>query len=188
MMFLSGALQGSGGGFPLRPSDFKRDTGGHMAIITIKGYEVLIDDENIDKITSRTWNKVSLGDKGRVYFWTETGSKRTKRKYIYLHRMIMDVDDRKIDIDHINMNTLDNRKSNLRKCTRSQNMANSGFKKNNTSGFKGVYWNKNAKKWVAQITHQRVNRLIGYYDDKILAHDAYAKEAKKLFGDFARTE
>jgi hypothetical protein len=89
-------------------------------------------------------------------------------------------------IDHGNMNVLDNRKSNLRKCTIQQNACNREKPKHNTSGYKGVYWEKGLKKWRSAIRLNNKKIHIGCYEIKIEAAKAYNKKAKELFGEFAR--
>lgn len=91
----------------------------------------------------------------------------------------------KDQIDHINNIRNDNRWINLRQCNQSQNCANTGKRKNNTSGFKGVYWSRNAKKWHASVRFKRKNFHLGYFNDKIDAAKAYNVAATKYFGKFA---
>lgn len=66
------------------------------------------------------------------------------------------------EIDHINRNKLDNRKSNLRICNRSINMQNRGVNKNNTSGYKGIYINKSGK-YVAHCQINKTRKSLGAY-------------------------
>ena len=87
--------------------------------------------------------------------------------------------------DHINGVKNDNRWLNLRQATRSQNQHNQGKNSKNTSGFKGICWHKNAKKWHAQITHMNRKIHIGYFTTPEAAHQAYIEAAEKLHGDFA---
>jgi HNH endonuclease len=89
-------------------------------------------------------------------------------------------------IDHSNMCRSYNRWCNLRDATASQNQANVRIRKDNKSGFKGVYWATNRKKWHAQITIDKRVRFLGYFDDPSIAHSAYIAAAKKHFGEFAR--
>ena len=111
-------------------------------------------------------------------------------KLYMLHRLayfyITGVDPAEKDIDHKNGNSLDNRFNNLRLATDSQNTRNQKKRKTNTSGFKGVCWYKQTKKWIARI--QVNNKLIhlGYYTNKFYAALVYARAAKKYFGEFRR--
>ena len=87
-----------------------------------------------------------------------------------------------LQIDHINNIKTDNRIENLRTATNSQNMYNRLKHKDNTSGFKGVYYCKNTNKWAAQI-----NKIhLGYFNKPELASTAYNIAANKLHGEFAK--
>jgi len=89
-------------------------------------------------------------------------------------------------IDHINHNTLDNRKENLRIVTGSQNGMNQKLHKNNTSGYKGVHWFIYSKRWMAYIRLNSRKIHLGYFNSKIEAAYAYNYAALKYFGKFAK--
>ena len=84
------------------------------------------------------------------------------------------------NVDHINGDKSDNRFSNLRPATVSQNSMNRPKQTNNTSGYKGVLWDKSKEKWKAQIK----SRFIGYYNTAEAAHQAYIKVAEREFGEY----
>lgn len=88
-------------------------------------------------------------------------------------------------VDHINRIPSDNRWSNLRECTLSQNQANSSTQLKSFSGFKGVTWDKAAQCYRARISHNKKAYHIGHFDCKQSAALAYNKKAKELFGEFA---
>lgn len=94
----------------------------------------------------------------------------------------------KHQVDHINHIKNDNRWINLRECTQGENSRNQKKYKNNKSGYKGVSWNKNHNKWVAQITYKRKVTYLGAFNCPKDAAEAYNKKAKELFGDFAYIE
>lgn len=102
-------------------------------------------------------------------------------KLVLLHKLIVGYP----IVDHINQDKLDNRKCNLRSATNSQNQWNQSKPKNNTSGYKGVYWDKQRQKWRAQIKINGRRRFLGYFDDILDAARSYDKAALELFGDFA---
>ena len=87
----------------------------------------------------------------------------------------------KIEVDHINHNRLDNRKSNLRIVTRQENMYNKSEYKNNTSGVKGVKWNKDRQKWQVQINHNKKRIHLGLYSDLEEAKQVRLKAEEKYF-------
>jgi hypothetical protein len=89
-------------------------------------------------------------------------------------------------VDHINLDRSDNRWCNLRPAGQSQNMGNTRVYCNNTSGFKGVSWEKGRRKWDARVLVKGKNIHLGYFDAPHLAYAAYCLAARKYFGDFAR--
>lgn len=91
------------------------------------------------------------------------------------------------DIDHINGIKSDNRLHNLRCATRSQNVANTDTRSTNTSGRKGVSWNRATGKWQAEIRIAGDRKYLGVFDDIEDAAAAYNEAAVERFGDFARS-
>jgi hypothetical protein len=89
-------------------------------------------------------------------------------------------------IDHINGNKSDNRFTNLRLATNSENACNRTTSSRNTSGFKGVSYSRRKKAWRADVRKNGVNHHIGHFPTPELAHMAYCKAAAELHGDFAR--
>jgi hypothetical protein len=87
--------------------------------------------------------------------------------------------------DHRNKNTLDNRRSNLRKCTSSQNGANRGKNRNNSTGYKGVFKATEGSTFMARITVNRKPIYLGSFRDKESAARAYDTAAVANFGEFA---
>ena len=88
-------------------------------------------------------------------------------------------------VDHIDGNGLNNRKSNLRICTKAQNVHNSRPRTNTSSKYKGVFWNKANKKWSATIHKGDKWTYIGGFDDEKEAARAYDRKAAEFFGEFA---
>lgn len=111
--------------------------------------------------------------------------RREQGKFLYMHRIIINTPSNMFT-DHINGNTLDNRKDNLRICTKSENNRNRGMGRNNKSGLKGVTWHKYDKKWQAQITIDNKNIYLGKFVDKFEAFEVYNNKAKELFGEYVR--
>lgn len=89
--------------------------------------------------------------------------------------------------DHVRpADTLDNRRSNLRLASCSQNKANSRKHSNNTSGFKGVSWHKDVKKYSVNLMVNRKSMFLGYVDKPEDGHAIYCEAATRLQGEFAR--
>jgi hypothetical protein len=139
------------------------------------GEIAIIDEEDYEKVKQYKWSF-----NGRYAIGYGKGIKNTTT----MQRIVMNPPDGCV-VDHINRDKLDNRRSNLRICTQSQNMANYPMHGLNTSGRKGVYWNKKREKWRAQIRFNQKLIVIGYFHDLNEASEAYIAQAKKLFGEFA---
>jgi len=118
---------------------------------------------------------------------SKNGQQKNYRVHILLYKtFIKDYDTKEYDIDHINGIRSDNSLSNLRLATRQQNSFNKGKHKKATSKYKGVYWNKQMKKWKVQIGYNGKRFFLGYYKDEKKAAKIYNKKATELFGEFAR--
>lgn len=142
-------------------------------ILYVHGTMVQVDDENFVTVSQRKWH---INAKGYVVSYDPV----TKNSGILLHRVVMNAP-KGVSIDHINHNVQDNRKANLRFCTRGQNIRNNRpFAK---SGYKGVYPNFN--KWNARIHHNGKSVFLGTHSTPELAAKAYNKAARYLFGEFA---
>jgi hypothetical protein len=91
-------------------------------------------------------------------------------------------------LDHINGNRADNRLSNLREATHSENLCNRGKSKNNSTGFKGVFFERNSSKnpYMARIGIGGKPIYLGHFPTPELAYEAYCKKATELHGEFAK--
>jgi hypothetical protein len=145
-----------------------------------KGKVTLVDDEDYEWLNQWKWHYTGnyVGRTIRI---------GNIRKTIYMHRIVLNPPN-DMFTDHINHNKLDNRRCNLRICTRSQNNANNRLSRSNTSGRRGVYWYKQTKKWKAQIKYKGHKLSIGYFLNIEDAAKAYRTKAKELFGEFACEE
>jgi hypothetical protein len=93
-----------------------------------------------------------------------------------------------LEIDHIDTDKSNNRIENLREVTRAQNSMNTKIKSTNTSGVKGVYWNKSGQKWVSRIKVNGKNEYLGSYNTIEEAKEVITAARNNLHGDFARHE
>lgn len=89
------------------------------------------------------------------------------------------------EIDHVNRDRADNRWSNLREATETQNSANRSMSSRNTSGVKGACWNKARGKWMGYIMSNGSRRHLGYFTNLEDASAAYAAAARDAWGEFA---
>lgn len=140
----------------------------------IKGY-ALVDDEDFEWLNQWKWHLLNCREKK---YAIKTGGKT-------MHRLIMQTP-KGMETDHINGNGLDNRRSNLRICANFQNQMNRKIGKNNTSGFKGVYWDKKNNEWYSSIMFNYKSYYLGRFNERIEAAKAYNQKAIELFGGFAR--
>lgn len=113
-----------------------------------------------------------------------------KQEKIYIHRLILGrILGRPLakgeHVDHIDRDGCDNRRSNLRLATNSQNMGNQ-VSRTGTSKYKGVSWHKAKAKWHAYIRLDGRTRHLSYFTDEAAAARAYDEAARELFGEFAR--
>lgn len=145
----------------------------------------LVDDEDFILLTKRKWCAWYNRSSSSYYAKTaliECGVK----KVVSLHRYLLEVNDPKLHVDHINGDTLDNRRINLRVCTAAQNTKNhTKPNKFNKSGYRGVCWSKDKQKWKAYITAPvGKHKHLGYYDNIIEAAKAFNEAAIKHYGEF----
>ena len=101
-----------------------------------------------------------------------------------MHRIILRTPLGK-ETDHLNRNKLDNQRKNLRICTHRENARNRGILTSNTSGIKGVYWDKQKEKWRVLLHTGKKRISLGLFKTKAEAKVAYNTAAKKHFGNFA---
>jgi len=141
----------------------------------------LVDDEDFNWLSQWKWCYDSSGYAKRASY--STG----RHKTIYMHRELLEVEEGK-EIDHINHNGLDNRRSNLRIVIPRQNKFNRKPNKEGASSYKGVFlykYRKTKNPWVAQIQIDGQRKCLGYYATSYLASRAYNKAAEKYFGKYA---
>ena len=151
--------------------------------IEIKGYRVLIDDEDWERVSKQKWR--TRVKKDRVYFMARDYYGVNKYYNITLHRMVTNAP-KGLMVDHKDNDTLNNCKSNLRICTNTENVRNSHRSESNTSGYKGVHFHKQHQKWNARITVNRKRIELGLFDCPTAAWLAYCRAAVKYHGEFAR--
>jgi hypothetical protein len=154
-------------------------------------HKALIDECDSD-LAQLNWT--GYGKDGRIYVHRNARHSESPTKKIFqMHRVIMErilgrTLERFEEVDHEDLNPLNNRRGNLRLASKSQNMQNRGATILSTSGYKGVFWQKHAKKWRAMIGHNGKKHHLGYFDTPEQAYKAYCEAASKYHGEFARFE
>lgn len=150
-----------------------------MKIKLSNGGEADVSDEDA-WVSLYRWRSTSCPPAKTLYAVSDIGGKRVR-----MHRLIIGAAG-PARVDHRDGNGLNNRRDNLRIATASQNMANCIGHKNNTSGYKGVYFVKKKNRWRVQIYCQNKRYTFGYFKTKEQAALRYNQAAIELFGEFAR--
>ena len=137
------------------------------------GLVAVVDDEDHEWLSQWNWTAVSTHRRNGGYAMRiEAG------KTILMHRLILNAPD-SAEVDHVNGDGLDNRRSNLRLATRTQGRANRRRFKTNTSGFKGVSFDKQSGRWKLSF--------VAHFDSAEEAARTYDQIAQLVFGEYART-
>lgn len=146
----------------------------------------LIDDEDFIELSNYKWCTCCFDGKWYALRYSKDGYKWPENhgKIVLMHKQIMRAEKGQ-QLDHKDGNGLNNQKSNLRFSTQQQNTFNRKVTGRGTSKFKGVCWNRRAKKWHALIGYNHKRYHLGYFKSEIEAAKAYDAKAKKLFGEFA---
>lgn len=137
-----------------------------------------IDDEDFDLVRQFIWCPFQCRTHRKPYLKSGVAG--------LLHRYLTGAPSDKL-VDHIDGDSLNNRRRNLRLCSRYENGRNRGKNRNNTSGLKGVSWHKQRGLWRATITAGGKQVSLGLHESKERAFEAYSAAARELHGEFART-
>lgn len=135
----------------------------------------IVDDADAPLVESKSWFLSTSGYAAR----SVRTSKRTGRRSQLMHRLIAGVDGlswKEVQVDHVNLIRLDNRRENLRRATHAQNAHNRGNRRGSTSRFRGVCWVKAERKWVARVMVDGRPFGLGSFESE--------EEAGRLAADF----
>ncbi|MHC4659365.1 MAG: HNH endonuclease signature motif containing protein, partial [Planctomycetota bacterium] len=116
---------------------------GSKLIPLTQGKFAIVDADDYDRLAKYKWCATKNGQ-------TFYACRASRGKKIFMHREIMKPP-KGLQVDHIDRNALNNRKTNLRPCTKAQNNRNTGPRRNSSSTYKGVFWEKCCRKWCARI-------------------------------------
>lgn len=155
---------------------------GDVAYVPLtKGYEAIVDAADAHLFVGANWLVI---EQSHTSYAARQGP-RPRRGLIRMHTILLPVP-KGFQVDHIDGNGLNNRRSNLRAATVAENAHNRKKPANNSSGYKGVHWRKRECKWIARIMVQGVRMYLGHFDDPRSAHEAYCEASKHLHGEFGR--
>lgn len=150
-----------------------------MKIELTQGQFTEIDDADFVHLAGRPWHALKT-PRGKFYAASGRG-----KGYLYLHRLIVGAG-REEEVDHVDGDTLNNCRGNLRKCSRQQNASAFLTKQSGvTSRFRGVYWAADRNKWRAQIEVSGHRKSLGAFISEEEAARAYDAAASEHFGEFA---
>jgi hypothetical protein len=151
-----------------------------------KGYFTKVDDEDYEELAKIRWHVTIQKGSERPRACRSVRKNGKKMKNIYMSRVILNPPIGKY-VDHVNGDTLDNRKSNLRLATPTENSRNYPRPKTNKSGYKGVSFDKRENKWKACIsTNKEKNKHLGYFNTPQEAGVAYNEASLKYHGEYGR--
>lgn len=153
-------------------NSYYHNESGHMEL-RCGNSVILFDAEDFPLIMEKQW---TVGNHGYAVSGAGKGQ-------VLMHRLLSNVNTDEV-VDHINMNKLDNRRLNLRKCSKSENGYNKPAQNNNKCGYRGVCKAENGR-WQAQIVKEGHAIYLGNYDTAEDAANAYDSAAAHLAGEFA---
>jgi len=149
-----------------------------------RGKFAIVDPEDYPRIAKYKWFLTKSPTSSYAARWQRLHAKGPRKK-IWMHHQVIHIPKHMV-CDHINRNSLDNRKANLRPATVSQNLCNRPKTRAKTrSKYKGLEWDKTQRKWKARIQLNGRKIYLGSFADEIDAAKAYDKKARELFSEFA---
>lgn len=156
---------------------------GEIARVPLSMGRFAIIDECDAKLVSRyLWGTIPSRDGNGYALGHIPGSK----KYVLMNRLILGVEDEPdVEVDHKSRNTLDNRRSNLRRATRTENARNKRRRSSSRNKYKGIRYEKREQKWRARICVEGKYINGQYYETEIEAAHEYDRLAHLHHGEFA---
>ena len=155
-------------------------------LLLLNGDKVRVDESDFAFLNQWTWGCHTTLD-GLKYASRRERRENGKSRRVYLHRLLMGLEPGdKREVDHVNHNTLDNRRLNLRVVTGAQNRYNRRSMGKNKSGFKGVH--KNHNRWAAEIRINGKAKFLGNFVNPEDAHRVYREAVILHHGEYACLE
>jgi len=157
-----------------------------MATITLtQGQQTTVDEQDLELVSKHKWCALKVAS-GSYYATTHVAVAKGKQRRVYLHRLITQAQAGLV-VDHIDGNTLNNSRSNLRVCSHAQNLgAFRRQKSKNTSKYRGVYYSPKAKRhWIARLQCKGQYFYAGAHETEVAAAKARDAKALELWGEYA---
>ena len=148
-----------------------------------RGKYAIVDVEDFEQLNKYKWHCTHYSYAKRAV--SKRFDKGRRQVEVYIHKLVCPAPKGMI-VDHINRNSLDNRKVNLRAATQKQNVWNRKFiRKTGKTSYNGIRWDESREKWQVRLTINGRRKSFGYYADEIEAAKAYDRVAKKYRGEYA---
>lgn len=147
-----------------------------------RGLSAVVDDDAYEALSKHKWHAVPAGRKGVTGFYAVRGVPNGTPSTVYMHRQVAGAEQGQM-VDHIDRDGLNNQSANLRFCTHTLNLGNT--RRENVSGFRGVYWHRAKRRWYAQLQFEGKRYCTKRFKDPVDAAKAYDALAQQYFGAFA---
>lgn len=144
-----------------------------------KGMFAIVDEEDFERVNQHKWYAYKAPT---TYYAQRKSKNRNTYEDKHMHHMVLGL--RNVIVDHIDGDGLNNRKSNLRRCTTAQNNCNK-IPLIKTSKYKGVHYSKKAKQFISMIRVNGKTKYLGHFNDELDAARIYDDKAKEVHGEFA---
>lgn len=152
-----------------------------------QGQFAIVDESDHEELGGHNWYALWAPRTRSFYAVRDVRGSDGKRRVLGMHRHILGLDfGDKVQGDHLSGVTLDNRRGNLRVATHAENTRNQRKRRDNMSGYKGVYSSKTTGLWRAQIVASGKWIHLDYYPTPELAHQAYCAASAEHHGEFRR--
>jgi len=175
-------MQGLPGNTKRRPAITHPEDSSVKFIALTRNKIAIVDADDYEYLNKWVWFALVTRN-GISYAARKEKKQEGGQTTVLMHNQILK---REVDltVDHKNLDTLDNRKSNLRRCTVSQNAHNYSKSSANSSGFRGVYFNQQKGMWVSRIQVNGKSKYLGAYGTAEEASEVYITASKEIAGEF----
>ena len=152
-----------------------------------QGFVALVDDADYEHLSQWKWYAARITRTNpAIAVRSETRPKQKRRRRVFMHRLIMNTPPGLVT-DHLNHQTLDNRRENLRVCTQKENGTNHTKQQGTSSKYLGVHWHTGCSKWQARIQLDGKQKHLGYFDNEEEAARAYDAAVIEHRDEYATT-